>query len=214
MPTRKPNNNRARMLKKNKLVYGVGQNDADYPVYIYSAIDGGWKVTWRCPVYRVWASMLSRSYSAKFQDRSPAYADCSVAPEWHSFSVFRAWMLTQPWEGSQLDKDILQPGNKIYGAETCVFVSHQLNAFLTDSGASRGEWPIGVSWQKRADKFHAYCNNPFTSKKEHLGFFARPDAAHEAWRRRKHELACQYADMQTDPRIAASLRNRYAGEAK
>lgn len=56
----------------------------------------------------------------------------------------------------------------------------------------------------------ARCNNPFTLARECLGFFQDPDAAHEAWRARKHEHACVYADMQTDPRIAKALRARYA----
>lgn len=84
--------------------------------------------------------------------------------------------------------------------------------FMTDRAAARGEWPIGVSWQKSAGKFKAYCHNPFTCKQEHLGMFTDHDAAHEVWRARKHELSCQYADRQTDPRIANALRKRYSSE--
>ena len=118
-------------------------------------------------------------------------------------------MLAHDWEGMSLDKDIIVPGNKVYGPDTCVFVSIQLNSFLVDSCAARGEWPIGVHWNKRAGKFVAGCNNPITRKYEYLGYFRCPNEAHEAWRKRKHEHACRYADQQTDPRIADALRTRY-----
>lgn len=199
------------MRNKSKLVCGIGVNDADYPVYVCSVIAGKQKNLWTCPFYKVWASMLDRCYSTKSQASKPTYIGCSVAPEWHSFSTFRAWMLVQDWEGKQLDKDMLAPGNKLYGADTCVFVSGQLNKFMTDSGATRGDRPTGVTWRKGSGKFQARCRNPLTKKVEHLGLFDCPNAAHEAWRSRKHELACIYAEMQTDPRISAALRTRYAG---
>lgn len=198
------------MSNKGKLVRGVGVNDADYPVNITAVIGGRRKALWECRFYRAWVGMLERCYSAKFHDRCPTYIGCSVTPEWHSFSAFRAWMVAQDWEGNHLDKDILHPGNKIYAPDTCVFVSHQLNMFMTDRGAARGEWPIGVHWNRRVGKFVAQCRNPFTGASEYLSLFTCPAEAHEAWRARKHEHACVYADMQTDPRIAKALRARYA----
>lgn len=119
-------------------------------------------------------------------------------------------MLAQDWEGKHLDKDILRPANKVYGPDACVFVPGQLNAFLNDRGAARGEYPIGVTWNRQRGKLLARCCNPFTRKLEHLGYFTDSAEAHEAWRARKHQHAIRYADMQTDSRIAAALRTRYA----
>jgi hypothetical protein len=59
-------------------------------------------------------------------------------------------------------------------------------------------------------RFRSYCGNPFTGKVEHLGYFNNPEDAHEAWRQRKHELACRYADEQADERVAKALRERFA----
>lgn len=154
--------------------------------------------------------MLSRCYSEECQAKHPTYIGCSVAQEWLTFSAFRAWVVTQPWGGKQLDKDIIVPGNKVYSPETCVFVTGALNTFLCDNGAARGEWPLGVDWHKQNGKFDSRCSNPFTGKREHLGYFDNPQAAHEAWRSRKHELACKYAEMQNDPRITQALRARFA----
>jgi len=195
--------------KKSKPVYGLGVNDADYPVAVNAVIGGKQKRLWTCPFYQSWKHMLERCYSAKYQAKSPTYSGCSVSPEWLKFSVFREWMAGQDWEEKELDKDILQPGNKVYGPEVCVFIPAALNLFMTDSAAIRGEWPIGVCWDKGNGKFRASCRNPFTGKHEHLGMFKNPNDAHEAWRKRKHELACIYADQQKDPRIAKALREKY-----
>jgi hypothetical protein len=195
------------MQKNKKLVCGVGTNDADYEVH--PTINGK-KVM--CPFYMAWAEMLRRCYSAKFQARRPTYIGCSVAPEWWSFMTFRAWMIEQDWQDRDLDKDLLIPGNKVYSPQTCVFVSNGLNNFANDHAAGRGEFPIGVDWHKQKGKLRAQCRNPFTGKKEHLGLFTCPDAAHEAWRKRKHELALQIAALHADPRIAAALSIRYLPE--
>lgn len=119
-------------------------------------------------------------------------------------------MERQDWEGNQLDKDIIEEGNKLYSPNTCAFVSRDLNYFLNGHGGSRGAYPIGVNQDKSTGRFRAQCRNPFTKRREVLGYFADPISAHQAWRSRKHELACQYADMQTDPRVAKALRLRFA----
>jgi len=192
------------MQKKNKLVCGIGINDANYAVH---PTVNGKKI--KCPFYGAWKDMLSRCYDPKYQARYPSYIGCSVVPEWLSFMTFRAWMVEQDWQGRQLDKDLLIPGNRVYGPSTCVFVSDGLNKFTTDSAAARGEWPIGIYWNKQKGKFLAQCNNPFTGKREYLGLFTCPDEAHEAWRNRKHELALQIAALHADPRIAKALSTRY-----
>lgn len=202
-------------MKPKKLVYGVGNNDADYSVAITEVIgyvDGKRKQkrVWGCPYYEVWANMLKRCYSAKLHERQPAYKGCSVSDEWITFSVFKNWMMDQEWEGLQLDKDLLIEGNKIYSPETCVFVTQAVNLFTTDRGAARGEWLIGVDWNKRDSKFRAQCRNPITKKNENLGCFTSELDAHEAWLKRKLELAHELAAIQTDPRVAKALIDRYS----
>jgi hypothetical protein len=197
------------MRKKEKKVCGVGVNNADYAVYKTETVNGKQKIVWTCPYYVVWHSMLERCYSEPFLKKRPTYRGCSVCPEWIYFMTFKAWMMTQDFEGKQLDKDILFEGNKVYSPEDCRFVEARVNTFLLDSGAIRGEWPLGVDWYKRDCKFRARCRNPFTKKKEHLGYFDYPQAAHEAWLKRKHELALALADLQEDEAIAEALRNRF-----
>jgi len=200
-------------MKAKKLVYGVGINDADYVVQKNETIMVNGvrkqKRVWECPYHRAWKCMLMRCYSSKYQEKYPTYKGCSVSEEWITFSNFRAWMECQGWEGMQLDKDLLFEGNKVYSKETCVFVSGAVNSFTIDCRASRGEWLIGVCWDKEKGKFKSRCRNPFTKKHEHLGLFLCEEEAHQAWLKCKLELAHLLAAEQTDERVAKALIERY-----
>lgn len=200
-------------MKTKKKVYGAGVNDADHAVVKYETTDIGGKQkrkqVWICPYYLTWKSMLMRCYSAKEQERNPTYKGCTVLKEWLTFSSFKAWMGKQDFEGKQLDKDLLFEGNKVYSADTCVFVTPLVNTFVNDQGLKRGEWLIGVNWEKRAEKFRSQCSNPFTKKQEHLGYFTCEQQAHNAWQVRKLELAHELAAIQTDERVATALVFKY-----
>lgn len=188
------------------LVYGVGINDADYKVR--RTVD---KKTIFCKYYQTWMNMLQRCYSKNFKDKHPTYSDCYVCDEWLVFTQFKAWMETQDYIGKHLDKDILICGNKKYSPDTCVFVAQNVNKFLLDSGASKGACMIGVHWNKHAGKYHASCRKP-DSKNGHIGYFENELLAHLAWKAYKHKLSCELADEQSDPRVAAALRSRFAPE--
>lgn len=187
-----------------KLVHGIGINDVEEKTWIH--VDGR---RIKHPVYKRWIHMLARCYSKRELNLRPTYHGCTVCEEWHRFSNFKRWMESQDWQGKQLDKDLLVKGNKIYSPDTCIFISQQLNSFSNDMKASRGQWPLGVDFNKRMGKFHARCCNPITKKHDSVGFFDCPDVAHKEWKKHKHWIACQLADMQTDERLAASLMVRY-----
>ena len=197
------------MPKANRLVFGFGINDAGYPITKEVKIEGKRVVTWRCQYYVTWHHMMERCYSKKLHAERPTYADCEVSDSWKRFSVFREWMAAQDWEGKQIDKDILFPGNTIYSADRCVFVSAKLNSFLTGRDSARGLYPIGAVKDKKTGKFLSFCNNPFSGDQEYLGSFLAPEDAHKAWKKRKHQLSCIYADQQSDDRIAKALRIRF-----
>ena len=197
-----------KLQRKMKLVHGVGVNDADYAVQPVGP-DGKRR---RCPYYEVWRSMLTRAYSPKEHARRPTYTGVTVCEEWHSFMAFRAWMMTQDWEGKQLDKDIIVPGNKVYSPATCAFVSGEINILLTDRAAARGEWPIGVDWHRQAEKFQARVTE--NGRLRYLGLFTTPEAAHLAWRKEKVRIVRTAARECDDPRVSAGLlRHSYRIEA-
>lgn len=193
-----------------KSFYGVGINDINYKPNIGSVTVNGKLRPVRCQVYDTWFDMIKRCYSEKHQQRNPSYIGCTVAPEWHLFSNFKAWMESQDWEGKQLDKDLIVPGNKIYSPETCVFLSTEINRLMSRGTASLGGGLIGCTKKANSTKFTAQCRDPIGGKRKHLGVFPTAEQAHEAWRQFKHSLAMAYADHQTDPRIAEALRARYS----
>lgn len=125
--------------KTSKLVYGVGINDLDEPVY---------KNGKNLKFYTIWKDMLRRCYSNKLQKKFPTYVGCSVCPEWLSLSNFKVWFDINYQDGMALDKDILIKGNRVYCPEACSFIPRYINNLLTDAGAIRGELPCGVSAQK------------------------------------------------------------------
>ena len=121
-------------------------------------------------------------------------------------------MEQQDWHGKCLDKDIIVPRSKLYSPETCAFVLAATNTFVVARDACRGDYPIGVNLCKPTGKYHARCRNPFTGKREYLGYFLTQEDAHEAWRKRKHELAQLVAATESDARIIEALKKRYSFE--
>ena len=141
------------MTQKQKLVYGVGVNDIDEPIYKNGSI---------LKFYATWHGMLRRCYSKKYQTRYPTYRGCSVCSEWLSLSTFKIWFDANYRDGMSLDKDILIQGNKVYSPETCRFVPGYINNLLTDAGAARGELPLGVSATK--PNSHGQINTTYKAR--------------------------------------------------
>ena len=198
-----------------RLIYGVGVNDADYPISKYEKVNGKLKQVWVCPFYQSWLNMFKRVHNKKIHH---TYDTASIRQEWCLFSTYKAWMQTQPWEGNELDKDILVVGNKEYGPDTCAFVPQYLNKFLTDSGASRGEYPQGVYFHKASGKFLAQCHDKKEGQQVYLGLFGSVEDAHLEWKRYKHKLASGYAEelyeQGYDQRIVQALKERFIIEEK
>lgn len=160
--------------------------------------------------YHAWRNMLKRCYYPEYHALNPTYNGCAVCKEWHNFQNFSRWYYENcPKDGFsyQLDKDLKVIGNKIYSPETCLFVSSVVNSFTIDSGASRGEYMIGVYFNKASGNFQSWCNNPLTKRKEYLGRHNNEINAHMAWRKRKSELAYDLAMIQDRDEVKQALIN-------
>ncbi len=194
-----------------KIYGGIATNDADYVVQVKTSKgqqNGGnrkYTILWVCPFYERWFGILKRCFGSNRLTKYPSYKDCTICEEWLTFSNFKRWMETQDWEGNHLDKDILFEGNKLYSPETCVFVSRAINNFVNTNTAQNKErlLPLGVYWHVRVGKFAASCGAKF------LGYFEDPDAASNAYRVYKYEMACKLAETCPDPRVANALITRF-----
>jgi len=179
------------------IVCGVGINDSTTPVSVNGV---------KCPYYVSWQGMLKRCYDAKFHAKHPHYIGTTMCDEWLTFSVYRAWMQDQDWEGMHLDKDILVEGNKHYSPKFCVFVSARVNNLFTLSGKTRGKYPLGVNKPHTGDKYRAACCNN-TGESVYLGLYATPELAHIAYCEFKYgvvmEVAAEY--QQSNPALYSAL---------
>lgn len=182
---------------KRRLVGSWGINDSSYAVT--HKLQNGKIFT--CPFYSVWKSMIQRCYSTATMQRCPTYEKCSITPDWQYFTAFRSWMITQDWQGKELDKDILLKGNKFYSPENCVFVSKVINLFIKPNTNA------GIRFVSKRPRLT--ITNPVTRKTEYLGTFDTVEEALLVRNNYKHKQALLLAETVTDCRVATALRNYY-----
>lgn len=87
----------------------------------------GEKVPFTKEIYNAWANMLKRCYEPSVQEKHPTYIGCTVSDEWLCFSNYHRWYVENYIEGFHIDKDKKVLGNKVYGPDTCLFISRQEN---------------------------------------------------------------------------------------
>lgn len=184
-----------------KLIYGVGFNDRKYK----SSLNG--KVIYE---YRLWIDLLRRCYSEKLQNKYPTYKGKFVCEEWLNFSNFYEWVKSCPFrqDGWDLDKDLLFKGNECYGPETCVFLPHRLNTFLTKLKSVRGELPVGVCYIPESGTYRALCSIGGGIQKSKV--FKTCSEAFEWYKQQKENLAKELASLYKeaiDPRAYEALMN-------
>ncbi|RYY51308.1 MAG: hypothetical protein EOO06_00845 [Chitinophagaceae bacterium] len=173
-------------------LYGWGINDADYP--IKTRVNGKCVIV---PEYSRWISVVQRSNDPKEKARKPSYQDVYCSPKWKHFTDFSAWLHTQAyWQELQLDKDILFPGNKEYGPDTCCFIPIYINA-LFQIPLVKNQYLLGVSKTKHGN-YTARTTNRFTG--EHcLGTYKTMEEAHAAWQIGKaYVLECAVSQYATE----------------
>ena len=206
------------MSRKRGIVCGVGINDADYSVMVHAEVDGKDKVVWICPFYNTWKGMLARCYSEKFLRKMPVYVGCSVCEEWLTFSKFRNWMVSQNWQDNdgktkQLDKDLLSDclRGKCYAPNTCIFVSHSVNSFISNCSGTNGDLPRGVRYYPKNGKFNAQIQSPKVGKKVNLGYYDTPEEASVVYIKAKSEIAAWLAEKEDDPVVKQILLTKSWG---
>ena len=128
-------------------VYEVGIIGEKYPITINQK---------KTKEYDVWSQMLRRCYDINALKKRPTYSNCNVCEEWLLYDNFYEWLHSQTnfeqwYNGNRwaIDKDILVKGNNIYSPTTCCLIPQYVNSLFLKNDADRGEYPIGVSKNKR-----------------------------------------------------------------
>ena len=162
------------MSFKRSLVYGVGVNDWAGKV----TVDGK-----HINEYKLWSGVLQRCFSEGYKQKYPTYEGVTCSKEWLSMTNFVedvSQMKGYGFSGWELDKDILQKGNKLYSRDTCCFVPAEVNLLLVKRDNFRGVYPVGVCFYKPTGKFVAYVR--LDGKRRNLGYFATPEEAFKAYK--------------------------------
>ena len=186
-------------------VYGVGVFGTKYPSKINNVLT---------KEYGLWKSMLRRCYSDNFKKKNPTYEGCEVSDNFKSYEYFYEWCHKQIGFGGdgsgnpfQIDKDLLIKGNKFYSENTCIFIPSEINLVLIKCTASRGEYLIGVCWNKTKKSFVAHVGKS-KGKQEHLGYFKTEIEAFNAYKVAKESFIKEQANKwksQIDPRAYNAL---------
>lgn len=172
-------------------VRGVGINDSPNPIKVNGK---------NTKPYTTWGNVLGRCYAKDYRpDNNKTYIGCVVADEWHYYSNFERWHSENYFDGGQLDKDILFPGNRVYGPDTCIYATVALNMLLSSNAAVRGPNPLGVTTELK--KFRATVAK--NGRNTFLGNFPTPLEAHQAWQAAKADIIANFPT--DDPRIRAAL---------
>ena len=160
----------------------------------------------RNPAYFKWMSIWRRIG----QIGNPAFAsyiDCTMDVRWESLQDFSEFYHNCPYrqDGWELDKDIMVPGNKIYGPDTAAYVPKELNLFFVQR-QKKSNLPRGVSNNKKSLSAQIHIEGKLTI----LGIFYTVESAYMAYKEAKEKDAGRLADKYeglVDPRVIKALRN-------
>ena len=152
-------------------------------------------------VYMLWYDMLRRCYDESHRYDFISYENCYVCDEWLNFQNFAEWYDENYYEidneTTALDKDILFKGNDIYSPETCVFVPYTINNLILKRQNDRGEFPLGVWYDKKRDNYKSYCCNG-QGKTVTLGRYKTVEEAFNKYKEYKENLIKRIADSYID----------------
>lgn len=96
------------------------------------------------PMGKKWESMMLRCYCDTYQERQSTYIGCEVDESWLNLQEFCESIEGIFVDGFELDKDLLNVGNKVYSKQNCTFIPREINSTLRVNRVSSSELPIGV----------------------------------------------------------------------
>lgn len=161
----------------------------------------------------LWNSINHRcKEGGALQRNSPTYTGATNG--FGDFQAFAEWCQGQIGYAAfdaagnrfQLDKDLLEPGNKVYCPELCVFVPAALNSLATVK-RKESSLPTGVVYDKAKGKFAAKIRDE-KSRTKNLGRYDTAEEAFRVYKEHKEQMvrsaAMKYKGV-VDPRVVVAL---------
>lgn len=109
---------------------------------------------------------------------------------WYEQHIIEIRMFDEAFE---LDKDILIKGNTVYSPETVCFVPKMVNSLFTNGKKNRGDYPLGVYFDKDKKKYVA--NMSFAGKNIKLGSYETVEATFSRYREYKEDFIKDIAEQ-------------------
>lgn len=154
--------------------------------------------------YSAWITMLYRCYNEDFKKKEPSYIGVTCCDEWLYFENFYAWLHSQEnfnkWYNEShwhLDKDVIKKDNKIYCPEYCSLVPKNVNELFTNRKNHRGEYPIGVTYNKINKRICARCCDGYGNF-IFLGYYNTEEEAFYAYKEYKEKVIKRVAQEEYD----------------
>lgn len=156
--------------------------------------------------YQLWGNMNTRCYNPNYHKVKPGYKDCTICNEWlDDRELFYEWvdMNFYKIKGEptvELDKDILLPGNKIYGPDTCIFVPKRINdLFVHIHGRVDNGLPTGVTYSEKTGTYKVSamltCDDSDKKKNVVLGYYDTIEEAFDVYKEHKKAEIIYIADL-------------------
>ena len=156
--------------------------------------------------YQLWYNMKTRCYNPNYHKVKPGYKDCTICNEWlDDRELFYEWvdMNFYKIKGEptvELDKDILLPGNKIYGPDTCIFVPKRINdLFIHIHGRVDNGLPAGVTYSEKTGTYKVSamltCDDSDKKKNVVLGYYDTIEEAFDVYKEHKKAEIIYIADL-------------------
>lgn len=135
--------------------------------------------------YNCWIDMLRRCYDIS-STRYTRYGGrgVTVSDSWLNFQVFGDWFEENYKDGYEVDKDLLSTDKIVYSESTCRFVPKYINNILTFSNKNRGDYPLGVSYNRLTGKYISQVQRG-RGISEKLGEFETEEEAFRAYKTAK-----------------------------
>ena len=165
-----------------KIAFGIG--------YIG---EGKYHMSYDRKMYNTWYGMFIRCYDPyNLNYKYSTYINCTVDKQFFCLQDFGKWYEENyyeiPNEIMCLDKDIIKPGNHVYGPDTCIIVPQTINSLVSINYKNNTTYP-GVCYHKNHGKFMASCSVYENNKKSivTLGYFDNPEDAFIVYKKFKEK---------------------------
>lgn len=139
------------------------------------------------------------------------YEGCTLDPRWHYLSAFKEWIETfDDWENKIIDKDILVPGNKVYGPDTCLMVTPSVSSFFTTKSC-KSDLPQGVDNKSgntpKGKPYRTTCK--FDRRIYFGGYHATVESAKASFKVLKTGFLRDLIEREEDPKVKTAMQNIY-----